>query len=72
MTSPFYAFADIHDSFEYLEDTSEAQATINTTTPEYKVKMYNAYHAFEHTYGIAVNKIHIPTVEETNKYLSML
>lgn len=66
--TPFNAFADIHDSTQYLEDTG------TTTTIEqseyHKRCIYNGANLFAKTYGIRMNAIPIPSKNQIVSFLT--
>ena len=67
--TPFWAFADIHDSIRYLEDTQpENPSTINNN----QLKEYRTiagFNRFFKTWNLQVSHIPHPTKEQINSYL---
>lgn len=65
--TPFYAFADIENSHEFIEDTG-TQTTILHDNKQ-QINTINAAKIFESTYGIKLNKIKKPTNYELLSFL---
>lgn len=59
----FHLFADIKNSFDYLEDTGN-ETTIQNKSEQYKQNLMNAFNLFKQTYGIQVNQLSLPNKNE--------
>lgn len=71
MTTPFYAFADIHDSAAYLEDIG-TDSTIHydkQSNDIYSQRIQNGIRAFKMTYGKTLNQILLPSQREVIYFL---
>lgn len=68
----FHLFADIHNSFDYLEDGGKI-TTIPTNNSNYNINLINAFNAFTQTYGIKINQLQPPNEQEIiNFYLKRI
>ena len=61
--TPFYAFADVHDSNNYLEDGG-IQSSINHNDELYKQRIALAIKTFKRRYGLAISQIPTPNKDE--------
>ena len=68
-TTPFFAFADIHNASIYLENVGEGKTTLDHDSAQYKNDVYASSLAFMRIYGRPVNKIPIPTSEQVCRFL---
>ena len=67
-TTPFYAFADIHNAFEYLDECGEV-TTINHDDIIYKQRLSAAYMSFNRIHNINFNEIRIPSQTIVRQYI---
>ena len=68
-TTPFYAFADIHDSFKYLSNVGEGKSTLDHESESYKRNLYASAMSFKRMYGRTIGEIPIPTQDDVCKFL---
>lgn len=69
-TTPFYAFADVHDAFELLTNDGEGSSTIDHSSHQYQVRTQLAAESFMKTYGKSMAGIQAPSVEHVKAFLS--
>lgn len=67
LTTPFYSFADIHNSNEYLEDLGISTTIVKNDI--YKLRLHNAFKRFEKQHNISISKIPVPTNQQVVDYL---
>lgn len=65
--TPFYAFADIENSTQYIEDTGTT--TTIEQNDQHKQDVSDAFKHFVKTYGYSLNEIQPPTKEKLLKFL---
>lgn len=65
LTTPFYAFADVHESWKLLEDRG-----MQTTMQIDKSKRMHAAQLFKQQHGIMINCVHRPMPDEVMRYLA--
>ena len=65
--TPFYAFADIENSTDYIEDTG-THTTIQHDS-QHEVDVQNAFKLFVQTYGKTLKDVKYPTQEELVNFL---
>ena len=70
MYTPFWRFADIHDSGRYLQDEQPTNpSTINTKTDEQKQRVARGFKWFADTYGRQVAQIPRAPLDDVKKFL---
>lgn len=62
LTTPFYAFADIYHSWEYIEDTGIC--TTIAKDSKYTQRLMNAAQLFKQTHGCWMSQLPIPTNQQ--------
>ena len=68
-TTPFYAFADIHNAFQYLSNVGEGKSTIDHDTLEYQKNVQQSAESFAKIYGKYISQIPIPSQNSVLKSL---
>ena len=68
-TTPYLAFAGIHNGELLLKNIGEGHSTIDHNTELYQQRLISAYQHFEQTYGRKLNQFHAPTAQEVLKFL---
>ena len=71
-TTPFYAFADIHNAFQYLSNVGEGKSTLDHDSNEYKENVIKSANAFKKIYGKTINQIPIPAPTDVRDFLISL
>lgn len=66
----FHLFADIHNSFEYLEDTG-FETTIQNKSQQYKQNLINAFNLFKQKHKIQINQLQMPTQNELLQFYQL-
>lgn len=69
LTTPFYAFAGIHDGEKYLSYSGGTSSTIDHDSKLYQQRQAAACLSFASTYGRSASKIHFPNIEEVKQFL---
>ena len=62
LTTPFYAFADVHDSYKYIED--DGIRTTIVKDAEYVKRLKNSAMLFKQTYNCWLSQLPIPTSQQ--------
>ena len=63
----FHLFADIQNSFEYLEDGGKI-TTIPTNNNNYNENLIHAFNTFKNTYGIQINQLQLPNITDLQQF----
>jgi len=71
LTTPFYAFADIHKSTDFIEDTGIQSSIHHDKESEllYRKRISDACCHFSKTYGRSIGQIQHPTAVDVQKFL---
>ena len=73
LTTPYLAFAGIHDCDKMLRTTEDGHnSTIDRNLDLYKRRLVAAYKYFEKTYGRRLNEFHVPSQNDVLLFLSEL
>ena len=65
--TPFYMFADIHDSTRFIEDTGTTTTILHDN--QHNTNIEKAAKLFSTTYGLRLNQIKPPTVDQLVNFL---